>query len=186
MSATTDISKGLIIKYNNEPHVIIEKEFYSPGKGGAFNRVKLKNIKTGKILSDTWSSSLKVEVYDDVFNKTVLYSYMDGNSVVFVDPDTYEQYYVELNMVEGGTDWLHEEARFIATFQGETIIFLQVPPKITLTITETPDAVKGDTVNNNYKDAVVETGAKVKVPMFLKSGDKIIINTESREYFSKA
>jgi len=186
MSATTDIAKGMIVKYNNEPHVIIEKEFCSMGKGGAFNRVKIRNIKSGKILSDTWSSNLKVEVYDDVFNKSVSYIYIDGSSVVFSDPDTYEQHYVSMDMIEGGTDWLHEEAKYIATFQGEMIIFLQTPTKITLTVTDTPDAVKGDTVNNNYKDAILETGAKVKVPMFIKNGDKIIVNTETREYFSKA
>jgi len=186
MAATSDIERGMIVKYNNEPHVIVEKEFYSPGKGGAFNRVKLRNIRSGKILSDTWSSSLKVEVYDDVFTKTVNFSYIDGNSVVFTDPETFEQYSVSLEMIEGGRDWLHEEAKYLATFQNDNIIYVQIPNKITLTVSETPDAVKGDTVSNNYKDAILETGAKIRVPMFIKTGDKVIINTENREYFSKA
>jgi elongation factor P len=186
MSATSDISKGLIVKYNNEPHVIIEKEFCSMGKGGAFNRVKLRNIKSGKILSDTWSSNLKVEVYDDVFTKTVFFSYIDGSSVVFMDPETFEQYYVNSSFIDSGADWLHQDAKFQATFQGESIIYLQIPTKLTLKVIDTPDAIKGDTVNNNYKDAILETGAKVKVPMFIKNGDMIIVNTETREYFSKA
>ncbi len=98
---------------------------------------------------------------------------------------SYVQMNVPLSSIENGTDFLHTEAKYIAKIYEGEVIFLQLPPKITLEVTETPDAVKGDTTSGAYKDATLETGAVVKVPLFIKSGQKIIVNTEDRAYFSK-
>jgi elongation factor P len=184
MAMTMEISRGMIIKYNGEPHVIIEKEFYSPGKGGSFNKTKLKSIKTGKIVANVFKSEERVEEIE-VTTMTVQYVYIDGNNAVFMDPNTYEQMNVSLDIIEYGTDFLHTEAKYIAKVYEGDVIFLQLPPKITLEVTETPDAVKGDTTSGAYKDATLETGAVVKVPLFIKAGQKIVISTENRSYFSK-
>ncbi len=184
MAMTMEISRGMIIKFNNEPHIIIEKEFYSPGKGGSFNKTRLKSIKTGKIVANVFKSEEKVEEIE-VTTMTVQFVYVDGDNAVFMDPTTYEQMNVPLSSIENGTDFLHTEAKYIAKIYEGEVIFLQLPPKITLEVTETPDAVKGDTTSGAYKDATLETGAVVKVPLFIKSGQKIIVNTEDRAYFSK-
>lgn len=184
MSATTELYRGMIIKFNGEPHVLIEKEFYSPGKGGAFNRVRLKSIKTGKFFNTVFKSGEKVEELE-VETKNMQYVYIDGNSAVFMDPETYEQVYVNMDRIPNGTDYLHSEAKYIMTVYEGEVIYVQLPQKIALQVVETTDAVKGNTVNNAMKEAVLETGAKVHVPMFIKNGDKIIVNTESGNYFSK-
>lgn len=185
MAGTTELYKGMIILFNNEPHVLLEKEFYSPGKGGAFNRCKLKAIKSGKIVSTIFKSGEKVEELD-VVSMTVQFLYTDKNIAFFISSDTYEQYEVPIDMIQGGIDYLHNEAKYILTLYEDKPIYLQVPQKITLTVIETPEAVKGDTVSNATKEAILETGAKVDVPLFIKQGEKIIINTETGSYFSKA
>lgn len=184
MADTTELYRGMIIKFNNEPHVLIEKEFRSMGKGAAFNRVRLQNIKTRKFFETTIKSGDKVDELD-VETKNMIFGFLDGNNVVFMDPETYEQTSVPMSLVPQGTDYLHESGKYIMTsYEGE-VIYVQLPQKLTLQITDTPDAVKGNTVNNAMKDAILETGAKVQVPMFIKNGDRIIVNTEMGTYFSK-
>ncbi len=185
MGFTTDLSRGMIIKYNNEPCIIIDKEFYSPGKGGAFNRVRLKNIKTGKYVNTVFKSGEKVEELD-VRNMTVQYLYADDNFGYFMNPTSFDQINVSLDIIPGKTDYLHESGKYIATIYEEEVIYIQLPAKLTLVVTDTFDAVKGDTATNASKEAVLETGVKVQVPLFIKNGDKIIINTETGTYFSKA
>ncbi|MCS7318041.1 MAG: elongation factor P [Candidatus Dojkabacteria bacterium] len=185
MAGTTELRKGMIIMYNNEPHVILDKEFYSPGKGGAFNRCKLKSIRTGKLVSTIFKSGEKVEELD-VVSKTVQYVYHDSDKAVFMDPNTFEQYEVSLDSIAGGSNFLQHDAKYILTLFEDAPIYLQVPLKIVLQVVETPEAVKGDTVSNATKEAVLETGLRVQVPLFIKQGDKILVNTETGEYFSKA
>lgn len=185
MAGTTEVSRGMIILYNNEPHIIIEKEFYSPGKGGAFNRVKLKNIKSGKILSQTFKSGEKLEELE-ITTSTMQYLYVDDSSAYFMDPVSFDQISVSMDLISGGTDFLHTDAKYIITMYENEPIYVQMPPKITLEVISTADAVKGDSVNNATKEAVLETGVKINVPLFVKTGEKIIVNTLDYTYFSKA
>lgn len=185
MAMTSELYRGMIIKYNNEPHILIEKEFHSPGKGGAFNRCKLKAIKTGKIFQVTFRSNEKLDELD-IETRNMQYLYLDGNNAVFMNPETYDQFNVSLDSIPGGTEFLHTESKYIMSFYEDEVIYVQLPPKITLEVTETSDAVRGDTATNAYKQAVVETGAAVQVPLFVKQGDRIVINTEDKTYFSKA
>lgn len=184
MAMTTDIYRGQIIKFNNEPHIVIDKEFYSPGKGGAFNRTRLQSIKTGKIVNHIFKSGEKIEELD-VTTKTVQFSYVDGEIAIFMDPETFDQININMELIPGKTDFLHPDAKYIAKIYEDEVIYLQLPAKITLTVTETPDGVRGDTATNAMKDAIVETGAKIKVPLFIKNGDRIVINTDEWSYFSK-
>jgi len=184
MADTTELYRGMIIKWNGEPHILIEKEFYSPAKGGAFNKVRLQNIKNRKFYNTTFKSGEKVEELD-IETKNMQFAYVDGDSAVFMDPETYDQMYVKMDMIPNGTDYLHADGKYIMSIYEGEVIYVQLPQKITLTVTDTTDAVKGNTVNNAMKDAILETGAKVQVPMFIKNGDRIIVNTETGTYFSK-
>ena len=184
MAFTSEITRGMIISFNNAPHVVIEKEFYSPGKGGSFTRTKLKNIKTGKIENHVFKSGDKLDQLD-IETKTMQYLYVDEKDAYFMDPESFDQLTIPLEMIDGGTDWLHTEAKYIVIIFEGLAISVQLPSKITLVVNETSDAVKGNTSGNATKEAILETGAKVYVPLFIKQTDKVVINTETRLYVSK-
>ncbi len=184
MAFTSEITRGMIINFNNEPHVLIAKEFYSPGKGGAFTRTKLKNIKSGKILNHVFKSGEKLDQLD-IETKTMQFLYADDTDSFFMDPETFEQMTISLDMIDGGTDFLHTEGKYIIIIYEGEAISVQMPAKIALVVTETSDAVKGNTSGNATKEAILETGAKVYVPLFIKTGEKVVINTETRQYVSK-
>lgn len=185
MADTRELYRGMIIRFNNDPHILVEKEFYSPGKGGAFNRVKLKNIKTGKFVNHVYRSEEKVEELD-VSKTNMQYIYADDTYAYFMNPQTFDQMSVNLDLIPGGMDFLHPESKYVMTIYEDAIIYVELPPKMTLEVTDTTDAVKGDTATNASKDATLETGVMVKVPLFIKNGDKVIVNTEDGTYFSKA
>jgi elongation factor P len=185
MAMTENLFQGQTIKYNNEIWVIISKEFAAMGKGSSFNRCKLKNLLTGKVIPITFKDGDKVEEID-VEKQTVQFLYDDGKMGFFMNPDTFEQIEFPLDDIAGRADFLHTEARYIASKYQGMIISIQLPIKIVLAVTETSAGVKGNTVNNTYKDAIMETGAKIQVPLFIQIGDKISINTEEVSYVSKA
>ncbi len=184
MALTSEITRGMVIKYNNEPHIVIEKEFYSPGKGGAFTRTKIKNIKTGKILNQVFKSGEKLDQLD-IETKTMQYLYEDGSDAYFMDPISFDQLTVSLDMIDGRSNWLHPDGKYIIIIYEGQAISVQLPAKITLQVTETSDAVKGNTSGSATKDAVLETGVKVQVPLFIKPNEKIVVNTETLSYVSK-
>lgn len=185
MGFTSNIVKGMYIFYNNEPHLVIEKEFYSPGKGAAFNRTRLKSLKTGKIIAHVFKSNEKVDEID-VETKTMQFLYVDGNDAVLMDPQTYEQISVSLDLIDHGTDYLHPDAKYVTVnYEGE-VLSVQLPAKITLEIVDTTSATKGNTATNATKEAKLETGAVTQVPLFIKQGEKVVISTEAGTYFSKA
>ena len=185
MGFTNNIVKGMFILYNKEPHLVVDRVFYSPGKGAAFNRTRLESLKTGKIVSQTFKSNEKVEEID-VETKTMQFIYVDENNAFFMDPQTYEQISVSLDVIDHGTNYLHTDAKYVTiNYEGE-VLSVQLPGKIILQITETSDASRGNTATNATKEAVLETGAKVQVPLFIRQGEKVIVNTESSTYVGKA
>jgi len=184
MADTTEIYRGMIIKFNAEPHIVVDKEFKAMGKGSAFNRCRLKNIKTGKFFEQVFKSGEKVEELD-VETKSMQFVYIDGTDAYFMDQETFEQISLSIDTIPGGTNYLHTEAKYIMTFYEGEVIYVQLPQKITLQVIDTYAAVKGDTATNASKEATLETGVKIQVPLFIKNGDKIIVNTETETYFSK-
>ncbi|MDQ6985256.1 MAG: elongation factor P [Candidatus Dojkabacteria bacterium] len=183
--ATTEVKRGMVINYNNEPTLVLEKEFFKPGKGGAFNRTKLKGLISGRIVNVTFRSG---ETLDDVEveNQTVQFSYIDGDMAHFMNGDTFEMFAVELDNIDGGKDYLIEEGKYIAMFYEGKAISLQLPAKLELTVTQTADGGdKGNTSGNPTKEAVLETGKVVKVPLFIKQGEKIVVNTDTGDYGGK-
>jgi len=185
MAGTFELRRGMIIEFNGEPHIIVEKEFRSSGKGSSLNRCRLKSIRSGKFFDQVFKAGEKVEELE-VDTRTMQYVYIDGTEAYFMDPETFDQISLSVDNIPGGTDFLHTESKYIMTFYEGKVIYVQLPQKMTLQVTDTYDVVKGDTATNASKEATLETGVKVQVPLFIKKGDVIIINTETGTYFSKA
>jgi len=185
MAQTDQIKKSMFMMYNNEPYFITEAEFYSPGKGSAFTRVKMKNLNTGRVIPFTFKSGERVEELEVVF-KTMQYLYADDNNATFMDPTTYEQYSISLDIVGNFINYMKAGSDYILIIYDNAPISIKFPPQVTLEITETSAAVKGNTANSATKDALVETGATVQVPMFLDVGQKIKVDPISGYYMGKA
>jgi elongation factor P len=184
MGLTNTITRGMVIMFNNEPYIVIEKEFYAPAKGASFHRTKLKNIKNGKVIPHTVKSVEKVEELD-VETKTMQYLYNDEKDAYFMDPVSFDQISVPLDQIPNETDYLHADGKYILLIYEGKAISVQLPLKMTLEVTETGEGIRGNTATNATKDAILETGLKVQVPLFIKNHDRISINTETGTYYSK-
>lgn len=178
------ISKGMFILHKDQPHYVAEREFVSPGKGSAFVRLKLKNIFTGQVLNETVKSQESVEDVE-VLTRDAQYLYTDNESFHFMDAETYEQKAIPAETVGDKKLFLKEGDTYqIVVWEGNPIDIV-LPYKMTFEITEAQEAVKGDTVTGSSKLATIETGLQVKVPLFIKTGDKILVNTETSEYVER-
>ena len=185
MVSSNDFKNGMSIKYDGHIYLILEFMHVKPGKGGAFVRTKLRDMRTGAVIDYTFNAAEKVEraMIDKV---KMQYIYDGGTALVFMNNETYEQ--TEINKAQ-----LEYEMKFIiegmdveiVSCDGE-ILGINLPDKVTLKVTQCDPAVKGDTKTNALKDAYVETGLLVKVPMFINEGDSIIISTSTGKYDSRA
>lgn len=186
MANTSDIRKGLCIKYNNDIYKIIEFLHVKPGKGPAFVRTKLKSLTSGKVLDNTFSAGHKIE---DVRVETRSYQflYSDGTTYHFMNTDDYNQISLQEEILDA-PDLLKEGEIVTIMFNTEDNMPLTVdmPASVILEVTHTEPGLKGNTATNASKPAVVETGAKVNVPLFINEGDKIKIDTEKGSYMERA
>ncbi len=175
------IAKGTYLLEKNEPYVVTERDFVNPGKGSAFVRLKLKNLRSGLVLKITHKSQDNCDEIDvDEVESQFLYA--DGESYHFMDSETFEQFEVPLTAHEDAKYFMLEGETFKLTrWNGETLD-IRLPPKKDLVVAEAEDAVKGDTVTGATKFVVTETGLKVKVPIFIKQGEKIRVSVETQEY----
>ena len=185
MVSSNDFKNGMTILYDCHIYKILEFMHVKPGKGGAFVRTKLRDLRNGGIVDITFNAAEKVEraIIDKI---SMQYLYDDGASLVFMDMETYEQ--IELNhaLVENEMKYLVENMTVEIEKMGEEFLGIILPDKVTLLVTKCDPAVKGDTKTNALKDAYVETGLLVKVPMFIEEGERIIISTETGKYSSRA
>lgn len=184
MAMTSNIKRGMFIKFKDEPHIVLEQLFTTQGRVSAFNKTKLKSLTTGKVISQVFKSSDKVEEID-VESRSMQFLYVDGDSAVFMDPQSFEQVFIPLENVPGGTDYLHPEAKYVTQFYEEEPISVKLPASITLEVTKTTGAVKGNTAQAATKDAELETGLKVQVPLFINEGESVVINTDTGSYIEK-
>lgn len=180
-----NIRKGQYILHNGQPHVITQADFVSPGKGSAFTRAKIKSLKTGAVIEYTFKTTEKVEVAD-VESIEMQYSYYDGTSYVFMNPRTFEQLEVPATLMEDSAKFIKEEMICYVQLHDGNPIGVFPPQKVTLKIVESEDAVAGDRANAPKKLAKLETGAEVMVPLFVKQGDEIIVETATGQYVSRA
>jgi len=185
MADTSDFRNGLIIKFKNDLYTITEFQHVKPGKGGAFVRTMLKNMRTGKVLDNTFRSGESVEIVR-VERRKYQYLYKEPNGFVLMDNDTYEQITVPEDLFSDGKKFLKEGLDVeILMDEDDNIISTELPIFIELEITHTEPGFKGDTATNVLKPATVETGATVNVPLFINEGDVIKVDTRSNSYVER-
>ncbi len=182
--STNEFRGGLKIMIDGEPCAIIENEFVKPGKGQAFNRVKIRNLKTGRVLDKTFKSGESVEAAD-VLDTEMQYLYSDGEFWHFMDPQTYEQAAAGAAAVGDASQWLKAQDICEVTLYNGDPISVTPPNFVELEITETDPGLKGDTAQGGTKPATLETGAVVKVPLFIEIGELVKVDTRTGEYMSR-
>lgn len=183
--ATNMFKGGLKVMLDGAPHNILENEFVKPGKGQAFNRVKLRNLFTGRVIERTFKSGEALEGAD-VVEIEVQYLYSDGDVWHFMDSKSYEQYSAGESAVADAKLWLKEQDICMMTLYNGAPLSVTPPNFVVLKITETDPGLRGDTSGGGGKPATLETGAVVRVPLFVQTGELIKVDTRNGEYVSRA
>ena len=182
--STNEFKSGLKILLDGDPCVILENEFVKPGKGQAFNRVRIRNLKTGRVNEKTFKSNESVEGAD-VVDTDMQYLYYDGEFWHFMVPDTYEQHAADAKVVEEAKDWLKEQDLCQVTLWNGQPLLVSPPNFVELKIVETDPGIRGDTATGGQKPAKLETGAVVRVPLFIEEGEVIRVDTRTGAYVSR-
>jgi len=183
--STSDFKNGLKFIMDGDPYNIIDNELVKPGKGQAFNRVKIRNLKTGRVIDKTFKSGEKVEAAD-VMEMDMEYLYEDGEFWHFMEPETYEQHAASEAAIEDVKFWLKAQEKYIVTLWNGAPLSAQAPNFIELQITQCDPGIQGNTAQGATKPATVETGAQIKVPLFVEEGEIVKIDTRTGEYLSRA
>ncbi|MFZ8885991.1 MAG: elongation factor P [Steroidobacteraceae bacterium] len=183
--STSDFKSGLKILLDGDPFVIVENEFVKPGKGQAFNRVRIRNLKTGRTIEKTFKSGDTVEAAD-VQDVDMQYLYGDGDFWYFMQPESFEQHTASKEAVGDTAQWLKDGLECIVTLWNGQPLTVTPPAHVELKVVETDPGMKGDTVTGGTKPAKLETGAVVKVPLFINEGEVIRVDTRSAEYVARA
>ena len=183
--STNEFKAGLKVMLDGDPATIVENEFVKPGKGQAFNRVRIRNLKTGRTIERTFKSGETIEAAD-VVDVEMQYLYNDGQFWHFMNPETYEQLASDKNAIGDNAKWLKEQDVCIITLWNGVPLVVEPPNTVVLKIVETDPGLKGDTSGGGGKPATLETGAVVRVPLFVQNGETIKVNTRTGEYISRA
>lgn len=183
--STNEFKGGLKIMIDGDPCSIIENEFVKPGKGQAFNRVRIRNLKTGRVIERTFKSNESVDAAD-VLETDMQYLYNDGEFWHFMHPETYEQIAASEAAVSDAKKWLKEQDNCMVTLWDGVPISVTAPNFVFLTVTETDPGVRGDTSGGGGKPATLETGAVVRVPLFIDVGEVVKVDTRTGEYVGRA
>jgi len=182
--STSEFRSGLKLLIDGDPCAIVENEFVKPGKGQAFNRVRIRNLKTGRVVDRTYKSGESVEAAD-VVDYQMQYLYSDGEFWHFMVADTFEQYAADEKAVGDAKKWLTEQDVCQVTLWNNSPLLVTAPNFVELEITETDPGVRGDTASGGVKPATLSTGAVVRVPLFVEQGEVIKVDTRSNEYVSR-
>jgi elongation factor P len=187
MSITSnDLRPGIAIVFDNDPWQVVEFQHVKPGKGAAFVRSKLKNMRTGNVRENTFRAGEKLEKAD-IEKKTMQYLYLDGDQYNFMDNETYEQLPVHRDLLNDRVArYMKESLEYDMLFFNGALIGIDPPNFVVLEITETDPGVRGDTATGGTKPATLETGAMVQVPLFVNQGDKIKVDTRTDSYLERA
>lgn len=184
MADTSDFRNGLIIKFKNDLYSIVEFQHVKPGKGGAFVRSTLKNLKTGRVLENTFRSGEGIDIVR-VERRKYQYLYREGEFLVCMDNDTYEQINVPIKLFGDGVQYLKEAEEVEILFNGSEIINVDPPIFAILKVTETEPGFRGNTATGALKPATLETGATVNVPLFIDVDDLLKVDTRTGEYVER-
>ena len=182
--STNEFRSGLKIMIESDPCEIVSNEFVKPGKGQAFARVKLRNLKTGRMWERTYKSGESVEAAD-VMDTEMEFLYADDDSWWFMDPETFDQVAADKAAVGDNAKWFKPQDHCTVTLWNEVPIAITPPNHVSLKVTETDPGLKGDTAQGGSKPATLETGAVVRVPLFIEEGDLLKVDTRKGEYISR-
>jgi len=182
--STNEFKGGLKIMLDGDPYAIVENEFVKPGKGQAFNRVKVRNLRSGRVIERTFKSGETVEAAD-VIDTEMTFLYSDGEYWHFMDPQTFEQLAADQAAVGDAAKWLREQDVCAVTLYNGEPLTVTAPNFVDLRITQTDPGIRGDTAQGGTKPARLETGAEVKVPLFVEENELIRIDTRKGEYVSR-
>ncbi|MHB0898156.1 MAG: elongation factor P [Spirochaetales bacterium] len=179
-----DINLGTCLLINGNPHIVVDREFVSPGKGSAFARVKAKSLKSGNVITQTIKTADFVE--DAQVDLTdCQYQYSDGESYMFMNNETFEQFGVSMTIHADKKPYLKEGETYTLVMWENEAIDIKIPYKMIFTVVESENYIKGDTVSGATKPITTETGLVVRVPLFIKQGERILVNTETNDYVER-
>ena len=185
MATTNDLKNGMTLDIDGQLWNVVEFQHVKPGKGPAFVRTKLKSVTTGKVVDKTFNAGVKVEVAQ-LEKRDMQYLYKDGADFVFMDTTTYDQMTISEATVGEGANYLLENAEVnVAIHEGQPL-YVELPASVTLEITYTEPGIQGDRSSGGTKPATVETGINIQVPLFIKQGEKVLVDTRDGSYLGRA
>jgi elongation factor P len=185
MATANDLRRGMAISYNGDIAVVLDSQHRTPGNLRAFVQASIRSIKTGKSSDVRFSSTEKIEVVPMMVRK-MEFSYKDGEDYVFSDPETYETVTIAPEIVGDAKNFLVENAAVTMTFVEEKAVSLELPSSVVLTVTDAPEGIRGDSANNVQKAVIMETGITIQAPLFIKTGEKLKIDTRTGKYMERA
>ena len=185
MASANDLRRGVAINYNGDVTVVLDVQHRTPGNLRAFVQATLRSIKTGKASNVRFSSTEPIEVIPMSVRK-MDFSYMDGEDFVFSDPETFETVNMSAELVGDGKNYLVENGQVTVTFVEGKAVQVEVPPSVVLTVKDAPEGLRGDSANNVQKAAILETGISIQVPLFIKTGEKVKVDTRTGKYMERA
>ncbi len=185
MATTNDLKNGMVLNLEGQLWQVQEFQHVKPGKGPAFVRTTVKQIPSGKIVDKTFNAGAKVETAT-VDRRTMQYLYKEGEDFVFMDMETYDQYPIGPALVGDAGKWMLENSEATVAMHEGTILYVELPPSVELTITYTEPGLQGDRSSGGTKPATLETGAQVNVPLFIENGETIKVDTRDGKYLSRA
>jgi len=185
MATTSDFRNGMVIEYNNGLYTIVQFQHVKPGKGPAFVRTKLKSVTTGRVIENTFTSGVKVNAAR-VERRPYQYLYKDDMGFVFMHSETFEQITIEEKMIEN-SEFLKEGdiCEVVVHAETENVLNIDLPQFVVMEVSYTEPGLKGDTATNTLKQATIETGSTIMVPLFVETGEKIKIDTRDRSYVER-
>jgi elongation factor P len=185
MATANDLRRGMAINYNGDICVVLDSQHRTPGNLRAFVQATVRSIRTGKSADIRFSSTERIEPVP-MITKRMEFSYKDGQDYVFTDPENYETVTLAPELVGDAKDYLVENASVTVTFVEEKAVSIELPSSVILTVTDAPEGIRGDSANNVQKAIVVETGITVQAPLFIKTGEKIKVDTRTGKYMERA
>lgn len=185
MAAANDLRKGMAIKYHGETAIVLDVQHRTPGNLRAFVQVLIRSLRTGKSSDIRFSSTEKVELVD-VTRRKLEFSYKDQSTYHFIDPDTYEDVELPPELIGDAKDYLVENLAVDVLFSEDKAVQLEIPASVNIKVAESADGVRGDSANNVQKPAVLETGKTINVPLFIKEGEIIKVDTRNGAYMGRA
>jgi elongation factor P len=185
VATTNDLKNGMTLSIDGQLWNVVEFQHVKPGKGGAFVRTKLKNVLSGKVVDRTFNAGVKVDVAS-VDKREMQYLYREGDDFVFMDTQDYDQPRIPAATVGDNAGYLLEEQMVTVAFNEGAALYVELPPAVELTVSQTDPGLQGDRSTGGTKPATLETGAQIQVPLFITTGEKIRVDTRTGEYLGRA